>query len=81
MFLHIGESRIVFWDDIVGIFNMGIDDNEDNRQFIDFNVAEDEYKKKDDSDNKSFVVTTGDGIYFSPISSGTLAKREQKKVK
>ena len=78
MFLHIGESRIVFWDDIVGIFNMGIDDNEDNQQFIDFNVAEDEHKKKDDSDNKSFVVTTDGGIYFSPISSGTLAKREQK---
>lgn len=80
MFLHIGESRIVFKNELIGIFNIKIKDKEDNRQFLEFASNEDDYKKIDSEESKSFVVTTN-GVYFSPISSNTLAKREKKMSK
>ena len=75
MFLHIGESRIVFLNEIIGIFNLG--SNEDNKQFLESAADESELKRRDYENDKSFVVTS-ESVYFSPISSSTLAKREEK---
>ncbi len=75
MYLHIGESRIVFLEDIIGIFKLNIKDKEENTQF--FALSRGSNEEGNAEQNKSFIVTK-DNIYFSPISSQTLAKRKGK---
>ena len=76
MFLHIGGSRVVAADDIVGIFNIRIRDKQCNKEFLqttkvrDSNVTE---------EVKSFIVTT-DSVSFSPIAPVTLKKRFQANI-
>ena len=76
MFLHIGGSRVVAAEDIVGIFNIRIRDKQCNKEFLqstkvrDSNVTE---------EVKAFIVTT-DSVSFSPIAPVTLKKRFQAKV-
>ncbi|NLI70256.1 MAG: DUF370 domain-containing protein [Firmicutes bacterium] len=78
MFLHIGESRIVFSKDIVGIFSLDIRDKEVNRQFLEFSPKDGDFKDEaTGGENKSFIVTT-DRVFFSPISSYALARRKKK---
>jgi len=77
LFLHIGDSRIVFLDELIGIFNLGSNENEDNKQFLEYAADDSELKRRDYENDKSFVVTA-ENVYFSPISSSTLAKREEK---
>ncbi len=76
MYLHIGEARIVFLEDIIGIFNLNIKNKEENTQF--FALSREGNEKEENSrENKSFIVTK-DNVYYSPISSQTLAKRKEK---
>ncbi len=80
MFLHIGDSRIIFLQDIIGIFNLGLKGREDNKNFFEhagIDNIESDQNISDYANHKSFVVTS-DNVYFSPISSFTLAKREEK---
>lgn len=77
MFLHIGESNIVFLNDLVGIFNLDIKDKEENRQFLEFSSKAEGFKREDMEKNKSFIVTQNK-VFFSPISSNALARRRKK---
>ena len=77
LFLHIGDSRIVSLNDIVGIFNMKSENLEGNKQFLEYATQADGIKKENLSDYKSFVVTK-DKVLFSTISSQTLGKRQIK---
>ncbi|NLZ28701.1 MAG: DUF370 domain-containing protein [Firmicutes bacterium] len=78
MFLHIGESRIVFSKDIVGIFSLDIRDKEVNRQFLEFSPKDKDYKgESTGGENKSFIVTPNK-VFFSPISSYALARRKKR---
>lgn len=74
MFLHIGGSRIVFYDEVIGIFNMNLIENPINKEFLETFSAEGYVNLKERK--KSFIVTDKK-IYFSPISSVTLEKRKE----
>lgn len=76
MFLHIGGSRILLGKDIIGIFDMRLEEKQCNKEFlqsakIDEQLAQEEIK--------TFIVTE-DNISFSPIAPGTLKKRFQANV-
>jgi hypothetical protein len=76
MFLHIGDSRVVFLEDLVGIFNMNLQDNPTTLQFLESFPTE-KGRAKDRNTSNSFVITT-DKIYYSLISPLTLQRRVQK---
>lgn len=78
MYLHIGNARIVFDKDIIGIFDSALLDLESNKLL-------NERKKEDfaacsssGSRGKSFIITDG-RIFYSPISPITLARRGNSK--
>ncbi|MGI6307654.1 MAG: extracellular matrix regulator RemB [Dethiobacteria bacterium] len=76
MFLHIGNSRVVHLQEIIGIFNLEIKDNQVNTQFLESSSG-DQISAKEKEKNNSFVITT-DKVFYSPISSLTLQKRIEK---
>ncbi len=78
MFIHIGDAKIAMFNELIGIFDMKIvDNNEDNVNFLEFAKKEENSADEKNRAKKSFVVTD-DLIYFSPVSSLTLAGREKK---
>ncbi|MGI5823151.1 MAG: extracellular matrix regulator RemB [Dethiobacteria bacterium] len=79
MFLHIGNSRVVHLQDIVGIFNLEIKENQVNTQFLESNCRE-QAGAAENEKNNAFVITT-DKVFYSPISSLTLQKRIEKTEK
>ncbi|MEW5919538.1 MAG: extracellular matrix regulator RemB [Bacillota bacterium] len=76
MFLHIGNSRVVSLEDIVGIFNMELQENPTNLQFLESFPTEKDIKGSRESKN-SFIVTTKK-VFYSPISPLTLQLRVEK---
>ncbi|NMB40324.1 MAG: DUF370 domain-containing protein [Firmicutes bacterium] len=79
MFLHIGNSRVVSTEEIVGIFNLELKDNQINTQFLE-SFPGDELTKKEEENSNTFIITP-EKVYFSPISPLTLQKRIEKKWK
>ncbi|MCL5981891.1 MAG: DUF370 domain-containing protein [Firmicutes bacterium] len=77
MYLHIGGSRVLRADDLLGIFDVRMRDRQCNREFLQVSVQDGREGGK--AEYKSFVVTTGK-VYFSPIAPGTLKKRLQSNV-
>ncbi|MBS3898236.1 MAG: DUF370 domain-containing protein [Dethiobacter sp.] len=76
MFLHIGSSRVVAGEDIIGIFDIRIKDKQCNKEFLQT------VKSKADHGNdevKSFIVTSK-YVSYSPIAPITLRKRFQANV-
>jgi len=78
MFLHIGDSRVVFLKELVGIFNMNLQENPVTLQFLESFPAEKGVVKELNTSN-SFIVTT-DKIYYSLISPLTLQRRVEKNL-
>jgi extracellular matrix regulatory protein B len=76
LFLHIGNSRVVSLQEIIGIFNLEIKNNQVNTQFLESRPGENITKEEEKALN-SFVVTT-EKVYYSPISPLTLQKRIEK---
>ena len=76
MFLHIGNSRVVYLKDIVGIFNLEIKDNQVNNQFLESSIGT-KITEQEKENNNAFVITT-QKVFYSPISSLTLQKRTEK---
>ncbi len=76
MFLHIGDSRVVYLKDIVGIFNLEIKDNQVNNQFLESSIGT-KITEQEKENNNAFVITT-QKVFYSPISSLTLQKRTEK---
>ncbi len=77
MFLHIGNSRIVFTKDLIGIFDMKLKDNPINKQFLESANERDFYRNSNLKVNKSFIVTSRD-VFFSPVVPATLARRKSQ---
>lgn len=77
MFLHIGNSRVVSLDEIVGIFNMDLKENATTLQFLESNSTGKSSSQEREANN-AFIVTT-EKIYYSPISPLTLQRRVEKK--
>jgi extracellular matrix regulatory protein B len=76
MFLHIGNSRVVSLQEIIGIFNLEIKNNQVNTQFLESSQGE-KINKEEEKALNSFVITK-DKVYYSPISPLTLQKRIEK---
>jgi len=76
MFLHIGNSRVVSLQEIIGIFNLEIKNNQVNTQFLESSPGE-KINKEEEKALNSFVITK-DKVYYSPISPLTLQKRIEK---
>jgi regulator of extracellular matrix RemA (YlzA/DUF370 family) len=74
LFLHIGDSRIVFFHDLVGIFDLDLRKNPVNKQFLESAPDTRFTEAGIFKENKSFIVTT-DKVYLSPIAPTTLARR------
>ncbi len=74
MFLHIGNSKIVFNDDLIGIFNLDPMPAQVNKQLIKSASFEALYDHTKKDHPRSFIVTEND-IYMSPISPLTLFRR------
>lgn len=77
MFLHIGNSRVVSLEELVGIFNMDLKDNPTNTQFLESFPSEKSTKSEEESKN-AFIITT-DKVFYSPIFPLTLQRRVEKK--
>ncbi|HOB87236.1 MAG TPA: DUF370 domain-containing protein [Bacillota bacterium] len=76
MFLHTGGSNIIYFWDIVGIFDLNLREEPINKQFLESRVENGFLKANDFKQHKSFVVTK-DKVYLSPIAPATLAKRNK----
>ncbi|MGI6328085.1 MAG: extracellular matrix regulator RemB [Dethiobacteria bacterium] len=76
MFLHIGNSRVVSLEELIGIFNLEIKNNQVNTQFLESNYRDNNNQKEEKTAN-SFVITRKK-IYYSSISPLTLQKRIEK---
>jgi len=74
MYLHIGNTQIVFCKDIVGIFNIDLRQNSTNKQFINAALPNIFLGSGDFEKYKTFIVTS-DNVYLSSIASITLARR------
>lgn len=76
MYLHIGDARIVFSREVIGIFKYDQYDNMINREFLEslpegkINIIAKAEKPK------SFVVTDNK-VFLSPISPLTLGRRQK----
>lgn len=73
MFLHIGDSRVVFLDELVGIFNMDLQENNTTLKFLE-SFPPEKGGLKERNESNSFVVTANN-IYYSIISPLTLQRR------
>jgi regulator of extracellular matrix RemA (YlzA/DUF370 family) len=76
--LHLGEEVVIPYNQIIAILDIGIlSQSEVNREF--YQTAQDEgFLNKITDKVKSFIITTDNRIYLSPISSVTLKARFEK---
>ncbi len=79
MFLHIGNSRVVSLEEIIGIFNLELKNNQVNTQFLE-SFPGDKLTKKEEESSNTFIITPKK-VYYSPISPLTLQKRIEKRWK
>ncbi|HOB28673.1 MAG: extracellular matrix/biofilm biosynthesis regulator RemA family protein [Dethiobacteria bacterium] len=77
MYIHIGNARIVFKRELIGIFHMNLRDNPVNKQFLESANAENFYRNKELERYKSFIVTDSE-LLLSPIVPTTLARRQKR---
>lgn len=74
MFLHIGNAKIVFNKDLIGIFNHNSPTGQANRRLLESASYEALYDYSRNDQPKSFIVTDHK-ISMSPISPLTLFRR------
>ncbi|HHU76867.1 MAG TPA: DUF370 domain-containing protein [Firmicutes bacterium] len=78
MYLHIGNSKVISMDEIIGIFSMELKDNLTNKMFLQSFPGGNLGSKGEQSRN-SFIITT-EKVCYSPISPLTLQKRVNKMI-
>jgi hypothetical protein len=76
MFLHIGGSRVVAGEEIVGIFDIRIKDKQCNKEFLQSTNIKNDHGEEE---VKAFIVST-DSVSYSPIAPVTLKKRFQANI-
>ncbi len=77
MYIHIGNTQIVFKKELIGIFKMNLRENPVNKQFLESANGKDFTRNTELKRYKSFILTDGD-LLFSPIVPTTLARREKR---
>ncbi len=78
MYLHIGNSRVISLEEIIGIFNMDLKNNQINTQFLE-SFPGGNLSKKEEQVCNAFIITAKK-VCYSPISPLTLQKRVNKMV-
>ena len=78
MYLHIGNSRVISMDEIIGIFNMELKNNQINTQFLE-SFPGGNLSNKEEQTRNSFIITAKK-VCYSSISPLTLQKRVSKIV-
>lgn len=77
MYIHLGEDVLIKTSDVVAIFDYDLmEDNEENRLFIDRCLEDMKLVDVGEKDTKSIVITN-QFIYFSSFSPSTLKKRSE----
>ncbi len=76
MFLHIGNSKIIFNQDLIGIFNVDSTDENVNRHFYK-NASYDALSILYGHDQPKSYIVTRSKVYMSPISPLTLSRRHK----
>ncbi|MGM0651624.1 MAG: extracellular matrix regulator RemB [Bacillota bacterium] len=74
MFVHIGGSKVVFGKEMIGIFNLDIENSKINQEFLNTISNHPTSILSGSEKHKSFIVTDKK-VYISPISPLTLSKR------
>ncbi len=77
MFLHIGNSKVVALQELVGIFNVKLQNSAENKHFFE-RFSENPFSNREKETTNSLVITA-DSLYESPISPVTLHKRIMKR--
>ena len=83
MYLHIGDDKIVFTDDVIGIFDMDTATvTETGKNYLRRAEKEGILETTGESLPKTFIVCAGkkEKIYVTPISTLTLLKRVQRGI-
>jgi len=76
VYLHLGGDVVVSFQDIIGIFDARLlEENEDNQRFMDMARSHSRIRSEVAKDERKSVVVTTTGVYTSAISSLTLQKR------
>ena len=78
MYLHIGNARIVFDKEVIGIFDSALLDLDSNKILTERKKEDFAACNSSGHRGKSFIVTDG-RIFYSPISPITLARRGNSK--
>jgi len=78
MYIHIGNARIVFKRELIGIFHMNLRDNPVNKQFLESANAENFYRNKELERYKISFIVTDSELLLSPIVPTTLARRQKR---
>ena len=73
MYLHIGNGKIVFSRDLIGIFNIAHKGKSKQSKFCNESIEVTDLCLRKERP-KSFIVSDH-GIFISPIASQTLSKR------
>ena len=71
------EIRVVSLDEVIGIFNLELKNNQVNNQFLESFPGEKLTRKEEELCN-TFIITEKK-VYYSPISPLTLQKRIERK--
>lgn len=76
MYVHLGGDVVVPIQEIVGIFDSRLlQENEDNQRFMEAARRHGRIRSEVPEDDTKAVVVTATGVYTSAISSLTLQKR------
>jgi hypothetical protein len=75
MYLHIGSTRIVFHQDIIGIFNLNLRKYPTNKQFLE-SASSTRFLEASEFERYNSFIVTDDTIHLSPIAPTTLARRK-----
>jgi len=78
MYIHTGNSRIVFKQELIGIFNYNLFCSEHSENNLKFREQNLQPPKKNRERNQSIIVTDRE-VFSSPISPLTLAGRSKSK--
>jgi extracellular matrix regulatory protein B len=74
MLIHLGGDTVVNLHDVIGIFDIHIQESPETKPFVERSKEEKTVEIVEPGEVKSCVITDSK-VYYSPISSATLKKR------
>ncbi len=76
MFIHLGRDTLVYEHEVIAIIDLDtVVDSRATQEFLELASVEGRLLRVDEHGKEKAAVLTDHGVYLSPISSSTLAKR------